>query len=123
MTLRGRSIAIVSDGSILESEGKKFMPVMDWLVAQIKYYSGLDAFPFVIMKHSDINEILNDLSTCYGTVLLLENREIKEVPDNILVLKHQEIVQAAKTELTDAEKTSSVISYLIDKKVKGQPTK
>lgn len=96
---------------------------MDWLVAQIKYYSGLDAFPFVIMKHSDINEILNDLSTCYGTVLLLENREIKEVPDNILVLKHQEIVQAAKTELTDAEKTSSVISYLIDKKVKGQPTK
>ena len=50
MTLRGRAIAIVSDGSMLDSEGEKFMPVMDWLIAQIKYYSGYDAFPFVIAK-------------------------------------------------------------------------
>ena len=55
MTLRGRSVAIVSDGSMLESEGEKFMPVMDWMIAQIKYYSGVDAFPFVIMKGTDIN--------------------------------------------------------------------
>ena len=74
MTLRGRSVAIVSDGSMLGSEGEQFMPVMDWMIAQIKYYSGVDAFPFVILKGADMNEVLKDLSTCYGTVLLLDDR-------------------------------------------------
>jgi len=50
MTLRARAIAIVSDGSLLYSEGKSFMPVMDWFVFQIKYYTGLDPFPFVVKK-------------------------------------------------------------------------
>ena len=102
MTLRGRSIAIVSDGSMLDSEGEKFMPVMDWFIAQIKYYSGYDAFPFVIMKGADINEILKDLSTCYGTVLLLDNSEVNEVPENILLLRQKQISQLAESELTDA---------------------
>ena len=48
LTLRGRAIAIVSDGSLLSIKGEKFAPVMDWFVAQIKFYSGLDAFPFLI---------------------------------------------------------------------------
>jgi hypothetical protein len=50
MTLRARAIAIVSDGSLLNSEGKSFMPVMDWFVFQINHYTGLDAFPFVVRK-------------------------------------------------------------------------
>ena len=48
LTLRGRSVAIVSDGSMLGLKGRKFLPVMDWFIAQIKFYSGIDAFPFVI---------------------------------------------------------------------------
>jgi len=43
-------VAIVSDGSLLNSSGRQFMPVMDWFVFQIKHFSGLDAFPFVINK-------------------------------------------------------------------------
>lgn len=50
LTFRGRAIAVVSDGSMLESEGRKFMPVMDWIVVQLKYYAGVDAFPFVVRK-------------------------------------------------------------------------
>lgn len=50
LTFRGRAIAIVSDGSMLECDGPKFMPVMDWFVSQIKFYAGLDCFPFVIKK-------------------------------------------------------------------------
>lgn len=55
MTLRGRSIALVTDGSFLDVEGQAVQPAMDWIISQIKYYSGLDAFPFIIKKGSDIN--------------------------------------------------------------------
>ena len=89
MTMRGRSVAIVSDGSMLDSEGEQFMPVMDWMIAQIKYYSGVDAFPFVILKGADMNEILKDLSTCYGTVLLLDNQEVSEIPKDILLVRQR----------------------------------
>jgi hypothetical protein len=54
MTLRGRSVALVTDGSFLDVEGQSVQPAMDWLISQIKYYSGLDAFPFVIRKGCDI---------------------------------------------------------------------
>jgi hypothetical protein len=50
LTLRGRAVAIVSDGSMLESEGRSFMPAMDWFIAQLKYYGRIDAFSFVIRK-------------------------------------------------------------------------
>lgn len=48
--MRGRSVAIVSDGSMLNVEGKNFMPVMDWFIVQLKFYAGIDAFPFLIKK-------------------------------------------------------------------------
>jgi len=48
LTFRRRTVAIVSDGSMLNSEGRSFMPVMDWFIIQLKYYAGVDAFPFVI---------------------------------------------------------------------------
>jgi hypothetical protein len=46
--LRGRSVAILTDGDFMNAPGKKVMPVIDWVVAQLKYYSGKDPFPFVI---------------------------------------------------------------------------
>lgn len=48
------------------------MPVMDWFVFQIKHYTGLDAFPFVVQKQIDLVALLRDLSTTYGTVLYLD---------------------------------------------------
>ena len=98
------------------------MPVMDWLISQIKYYSGYDAFPFVIKKGADINEVLKDLSTSYGTVLYLDDKEVQEIPENILFLRQQKIAALAKSELTDVEKTAHSISYLIQNNVKGEPT-
>ena len=53
-TLRGRSVAIVTDGSFFGVEGTQIQPVMDWLIAQVKYYSGLDAFPFIIKKEANV---------------------------------------------------------------------
>jgi hypothetical protein len=56
------------------------MPVMDWFVVQIKHYSGLDAFPFVIRKGTDRVALLKDLSTVYSVVLDLDSENIDNIP-------------------------------------------
>jgi len=53
-TFRPRAIAVVSDGSMMNSSGKQFMPVMDWFIFQIKHYTGYDAFPFVINPKTNL---------------------------------------------------------------------
>ena len=53
MTLRPRSVAIVTDGSFLDASPAGVAPALDWIIAQIKYYSGLDAYPFVVSKDID----------------------------------------------------------------------
>ena len=74
MTLRPRAVAIVTDGSFFDASPLGIAPTLDWMVAQIKYYSGLDAFPFIVDKDIDMDETLKDLATCYGTVLELDNK-------------------------------------------------
>ncbi len=54
LTFRARAVAVVSDGSMLDSKGRSFMPVMDWFIAQLKFYAGVDAFPFVIRKETNL---------------------------------------------------------------------
>jgi hypothetical protein len=97
MTLRPRSVVLLTDGSFLDTSADGVKPAMDWLVAQIKYYSGLDAFPFVVDKGIDLNEALKDFTTAYGTVLYLDNNKITEIPHDLLLVRHQEIVKLAKT--------------------------
>jgi hypothetical protein len=74
LTFRARAVAVVSDGSMLDSQGRNFMPVMDWFIAQLKFYAGVDAFPFVIRKETNIEEFFRDLSTSYGNILYLDNK-------------------------------------------------
>ena len=74
MTLRPRSIAIVTDGSFLNTSANGVGPALDWIVAQIKFYSGLDPFPFVIAPDSNLTETLKDLSISYGSVLYLDDK-------------------------------------------------
>lgn len=119
MTFRRRAVAVVSDGSCLDSEGHRFMPVMDWFVVQIKHYCGLDAFPFVISRQTDMDSLILDLATTYGTVLYLDSRDISFVPDNLLLVRQQEIANYAKTDLTDARPTVHALSYLVGRGQKG----
>lgn len=76
MTLRPRSVVLLTDGSFLDSSAEGVAPALDWIIAQIKYFSGLDAFPFIVAKDINISEALKDLTTSYGTVLYLDSREI-----------------------------------------------
>jgi len=72
-TFRGRSAAIITDGSLLKTPPKRFMPVMDWFVFQIKAYSGIDAYPFVVMKEANISEIVKNLANSYSIVIYLDS--------------------------------------------------
>lgn len=59
------------------------------------------------------------MAVAYGTVLYLDSKELKNVPEDLLVVKQQEVAKLAKTELTDLENTAKVLSSLINNKVKG----
>ena len=65
---------MVTDGSFLDASPEGMGPAMDWIVSQIKYYTGLDAFPFIIDKETDMEDALKDFATSYGTVLELDNK-------------------------------------------------
>ena len=54
LTLRARSVAVVTDGSFIDGNAAGVGPALDWIIAQIKYYSGLDAFPFIVDKDIDL---------------------------------------------------------------------
>lgn len=95
------------------------MPVMDWIIVQLKYYAGVDAFPFVVRKETDLEGLFKDLATSYGTILYLDEKKLPAVPTDILLVKQQEIAKLFDLELTDASKTAGIIAYLIESKIKG----
>lgn len=75
LTLRGRSVAIVSQGNCFPKdkiEPGKMTPIMDWCIAQIKYYAGIDSFPFIIRHGANMTNVLKDLSNSYCAILILD---------------------------------------------------
>ena len=123
MTLRARSVAVVTDGRFLNASPQGVGPAMDWIVAQIKYYSGLDPFPFIIEKDADWEQVVRDLAISYGTVLDLDGRAPIAIPEDILVLNDQGVVGANSIEVTDAQKSANVLGHLVKEKVKGYASK
>lgn len=73
LTTRKRNVMILTDGSVLGVDSSKLLPILDWLIVQIKYYTGLDAYPFALPKGYNLEDTLKDLSNGYGAVLILEN--------------------------------------------------
>ena len=95
-TLRSRSAAIVTDGSLLNSSPKQFMPIMDWFIFQIKAYTGIDPFPFILTKEANFSEIIKNLANSYSAVIYLDECDKFEVPKDILFIKHKKIVEINK---------------------------
>lgn len=95
-TFRDRSAAIVTDGSLLNTSPKQFMPIMDWLVFQIKAYSGIDAYPFILNKEANFSQIIKNLANSYSAVIYLDESDKIEVPKDILFIRHRKIVELSK---------------------------
>ena len=122
LTLRGRSVAVVSNGSMLGVDGHAFMPAMDWMVYQIKHHSGLDAFPFVISSKTNLEDFFKDLSTTYSGILYLDAAENFKVPNNVVFIRQQVASKLANTSLTDASHSSVALNHLIVTKSFGEPS-
>lgn len=75
LTLRGRSVAIITQGKCFPNE--KVEPgqmtiVVDWCIAQIKFYAGVDSFPFIIRQGANITNVIKDLANTYAAILILD---------------------------------------------------
>ena len=66
---------------------------------------------------------MKDFATSYGTVLYLDNKPLKNIPEDLLLLRHQDVIAHTKTSLTDAEATAKILAYLVSKEVKGLASK
>lgn len=64
---------------------------MDWIIVQLKYHAGVDAFPFVVRKQTNLLELFEDLATTYGTILYLDNKKFPKLPKDILFVNQQDI--------------------------------
>lgn len=73
LTIRGNSIALVTRGHLLNGNGRMVLPLMDWIVAQIKFYANVDCYPFVIREESPLSDVLSDLSNSYSGALFLDH--------------------------------------------------
>lgn len=122
LTIRGRSVALISRGRMLNAGGTSFLPVMDWFVAQIKIYSNIDCYPFVIRPDCSLAPVLSDLSNTYAGALILDNEDIPEVSNKHLrffTLSHWKVCSLLESEVTDAEFSAYLLAYLIHIRYNG----
>ena len=47
-------------------------PVVDWCIAQIRYYAGVDSFPFLIRTGANMTNVLKDIANSYSVILILD---------------------------------------------------
>lgn len=126
LTIRGRSIALVSRGQMLNTEGRSFLPVMDWMIAQIKFYSNIDSYPFVIRPDCSLAEVLSDLSNTFCGALILDNEDIPQIShinrQNLpfFTLSHYKVCTLLDLELTNAETSANILTHLIRNKYNGE---
>jgi hypothetical protein len=48
-------------------------PLVDWCIAQLKFYGDIDSFPFLIRSEANITNVLKDLANVYATILILDH--------------------------------------------------
>lgn len=119
LTARKRNVVVLTDGSYFGVESRQVLPVLDWIIAQIKFYTGLDAYPLAVPSHVNIESTLEDLSNVYGNVLLLEDVVPARVPKDMVVLIHPRVTELLKSDIFDAEKSSYILNYLVNEEIFG----
>ena len=124
LTLRGRSVAVVTQGNMFADdpiEPGKMMPIVDWVIAQIKFYGEVDAFPFILRKEASLVSALEDLSNTYASILLLDDFKIEpnDLPKDSAVLYQSDVISQVGGNKTACEVTSRVIALALKEKKKG----
>jgi hypothetical protein len=89
------------------------VPVLDWCIAQIKYYSGVDGFPFIIRPGANITNVMKDLSNTYAAILLLDpgmQFDQKEMPADLAIIRQEDVCKVTQKNITDCEDTARLLA-------------
>lgn len=65
-------------------------PIVDWCIAQIKYYAYVDAFPFIIRHGANITNVIKDLANTYSIILILDpglEFNENEIPKDVAIVR------------------------------------
>ena len=97
------------------------VPILDWCIAQAKFYGGVDCYPFIIRNSSKIENILKDLSNSYSVVVWLDHTPINpdDVPKDIALIQAEDLIKLTKHPKTNWEAIALVLAYIINKKITG----
>jgi len=63
--------------------------------------------------------VAKDLAISYGTIIDLDGRAPINIPEDLLVLNHQEVIKTTNAEVTDLHKSANVLGHLVKQKIKG----
>lgn len=100
-------------------------PILDWCISQIKFYSDVDSFPFIIRKGANITNVIKDLANSYSVILILD-LDLKinesELPSDIALVRQQTISKLTGKGITDCEETSRILSYILHNNIRGVVT-
>lgn len=121
LSIRGRSIAIVTRAKQSTNYHKYIMPIMDWIITQIKFYSNINSFPFIIRSSASLETVLTDLANSFCGVLFLDDEQLPEIfhPLNFFILKNKDVCKIKKCSLIDSEYASYILAHLINNNYTG----
>lgn len=122
LTIRGRSIALVTRGLMFDTNPRSFLPVMDWMITQIKFYANVDCYPFVIRDKCSLSDVLSDLSNTYCGALVLDCEDIPCINHKDLkffTLSHWKVCNLLDLEFTNAEISAYILANLISQQFDG----
>lgn len=118
-------MAVVTQGNTIKDdpiEPGRMMPIVDWVIAQLKFYGQVDAFPFILRKEANVVEALNDISNSYALILLLDpiKLEADQLPKGTTVLYLHDVLRVTKSEKHfDCKQVSYVVANALQKKKRG----
>ncbi len=128
LTLRGRSVAVVTQGNFTEKltfEPGRMIPIVDWCIAQFKYYAALDSFPFLLRKKANVEAALKDLANSYSMIYWLDEKvpDASLIPKDVTFLHHHEAIKVTNCEcdkerLMNCEGSAKILSWAkVNKKI------
>lgn len=98
-------------------------PILDWCIAQIKYYGNVDCFPFIIRKGANMANVIKDLSNTYSVILILDiNFKVDEnqIPKDVAFLQQETISKLSNNKsIFDCESTAKILSFIVNNKIRG----
>jgi malic enzyme len=107
-TNRLNSVAIISNGSGCGLPALATLPYLEWIAIQMKYFGGLDAYPFVVGAGGGLEEVVADLGNSMAAIVSIDRGLPGKCPDVVFasLLNYSKDTQ---TSFLDAEQLAYAV--------------